>query len=869
VNGKGPAIGVDEVYFAALERDEPGARAAYLDEACGNDAGLRRRVERLLAARSERGSFLESPAPGATLEFGSVALSEGPGAVLGPYKILEAIGEGGMGTVYMAEQVEPVRRRVALKLIKAGMNSRQILARFGAERQALALMDHPNIAKVLDAGTSSDGRPYFVMELVKGIPITRFCDERRLTLRERLELVIPVCHAVQHAHQKGIIHRDLKPSNVLIALYDGQPVPKVIDFGVAKATGPRLTDQTVCTEFGAIVGTLEYMSPEQAELNQLDIDTRSDIYSLGVLLYELLTGSTPLEHKRLKHAAILEALRVIREEESPRPSLRLSTTEELPSVAANRNIEPHKLSGLVRGELDWIVMKALERDRTRRYETADALAADLRRYLDDETIHACPPSRRYRLGKFARKHRVPLVTISAFVLLLMLGATVSAWQAIVATRARNEAQAVLKFFEDQVLAAARPEGKKGGLGKDVTIRNAIDAAEPKIAVSFRDQPTVEASVRNTLGKTYFYLGEPALAIRQQERALELRKRELGPDHAETLASRISLASTYRQLGLSNRAMALDEETLKLATSRFGGDHPLTIESRNSLADAYADAFQTAEAIALFEENLRVQTAKLGPDHPETINTRNGLGEVNYRASRTARAIELHQANLKAAIATLGPDNPDTLIIRNNLGDAYLQAGEPAKAIAQLEETLTLYISNVGPDHPDTLISRSNLANACRAAGRTAEAIALHEENFSRWTAKFGPEHGHTLLSSNYLAMAYAAAGLFAKAEPILRQCLTIRERDRPDEWWTFQTFSQLGGCLLGQAKFAEAEPPVLRGYEGLKAREATIWPGKRYFLTEAGEQVVQLYEAWGKKDKAAEWRKTLASAHAGGDKSKP
>ena len=357
--------------------------------------------------------------PGSGAPWTCQQVSEQPGTVIGPYKLLQPIGEGGMGTVYMAEQTQPVRRTVALKLIKAGMDSRQVLARFGAERQALALMDHPNIAKVFDAGTTDTGRPYFVMELVKGIPITRFCDERRLTPRERLELVIPVCQAVQHAHQKGIIHRDLKPSNVLVALYDGKPVPKVIDFGVAKATGPRLTDQTLYTEFGAVVGTLEYMSPEQAELNQLDIDTRSDIYSLGVLLYELLTGSTPLDRKRLKQAAILEMLRVIREEESPRPSMRLSTTEELPSIAACRNIEPRKLSGLVRGELDWIVMKALEKDRNRRYETANGLAADLRRYLDDEPVQACPPSAWYRFGKFARRNRGALA-IASTVLLAVL-----------------------------------------------------------------------------------------------------------------------------------------------------------------------------------------------------------------------------------------------------------------------------------------------------------------------------------------------------------------------------------------------------------------------------------------------------------------
>ena len=405
-----------ELFLHAVGNLPPERWEEYVAEGCGGDAELKRQVSHLLQVHREAGSFLESPAvalgdtgddrtsaerPTGEAQDPTVAQ---PGTVIGPYKLLQPIGEGGMGTVYMAEQTQPVRRTVALKLIKAGMDSRQVLARFGAERQALALMDHPNIAKVFDAGTTDAGRPYFVMELVKGIPITRFCDERRLTTRERLELAIPVCQAVQHAHQKGIIHRDLKPSNVLIALYDGKPVPKVIDFGVAKATGPRLTDQTLYTEFGAVVGTLEYMSPEQAELNQLDIDTRSDIYSLGVLLYELLTGSTPLDRKRLKQGAILEMLRVIREEESPRPSLRLSTTEELPSIAACRNIEPRKLSGLVRGELDWIVMKALEKDRNRRYETANGLAADLRRYLDDEPVQACPPSAGYRLTE---AHQAP------------------------------------------------------------------------------------------------------------------------------------------------------------------------------------------------------------------------------------------------------------------------------------------------------------------------------------------------------------------------------------------------------------------------------------------------------------------------------
>jgi eukaryotic-like serine/threonine-protein kinase len=441
-----------ELFLHAVGKLPPERWEDYVAEGCGGDTELERQVSHLLQVHREAGSFLESPAVALRDLDVDRTFAETPtdearrltvaqaGTVIGPYKLLQPIGEGGMGTVYMAEQTQPVRRTVALKLIKAGMDSRQVLARFGAERQALALMDHPNIAKVLDAGATEQGCPYFVMELVKGIPITRFCDERRMTLRERLELAIPVCQAVQHAHLKGIIHRDLKPSNVLIALYDGKPVPKIIDFGLAKATGPRLTDQTLYTEFGAVVGTLEYMSPEQAELNQLDIDTRSDIYSLGVLIYELLTGSTPLDQKRVKSVLFLEVLRLIREEESPRPSRRLSTTEELPSIAACRHVEPRKLRGLVRGELDWIVMKALEKDRNRRYETANDLAADLQHYLDDEPVKACPPSATYRLRKLVRRNRVVLSTLAVVCLALIAGTAVATWQAIRATNAERLAR---------------------------------------------------------------------------------------------------------------------------------------------------------------------------------------------------------------------------------------------------------------------------------------------------------------------------------------------------------------------------------------------------------------------------------------------
>src|SRR5262245_8486090 len=418
------------IFRAALELS-PDRRAAYLDQACGNDAGLRGEVESLLRAHDDPDCFLQnhSARQQPTIEHGTIA--EQPGTLIGPYKLLQKIGEGGMGVVYMAEQQTPVRRKVALKVIKPGMDSAQVIARFEAERQALAMMDHQNIAKVLDAGTTASGRPYFVMELVHGVPLTKYCDDHQLTPRQRLELFIPVCHAVQHAHQKGVIHRDLKPSNILVTMYDDEPVPKVIDFGVAKAVEQRLTERTLFTQFGTLVGTFEYMSPEQAEPNAFGVDTRSDVYSLGVLLYELLTSSTPLERQRLREAAYGEIVRLIKEEDPPRPSTRLSSSgAALPAISRQRGSEPGQLTKLVRGELDWIVMRCLEKNRARRYETANGLARDVERYLRDEPVEACPPTTGYRLQKFARTHRRLLATAVVFTVLLLLGITVSSWQAV-------------------------------------------------------------------------------------------------------------------------------------------------------------------------------------------------------------------------------------------------------------------------------------------------------------------------------------------------------------------------------------------------------------------------------------------------------
>ncbi|MFO0806765.1 MAG: serine/threonine-protein kinase [Gemmataceae bacterium] len=554
---------LESLYFAALGKP-PAERPAFLDAACGNDAGLRARVERLLSAQADIGGFLDAPAAtadvpstGRTATFGdSSATADYPGrdeqlgTVLGgKYKLVEAIGEGGMGSVFMAQQTEPVKRAVAVKVIKAGMDSKAVLARFEAERQALAMMDHPNIARVLDAGTTEGGRPYFVMELVKGVPITQFCDERKLTPRERLELFVPVCQAIQHAHQKGVIHRDIKPSNVLVALYDDRPVPKVIDFGVAKAAGSTLTDKTLMTGFGAVVGTPEYMSPEQASLNNLDIDTRSDVYSLGVLLYELLTGTTPVDRKSLGQAALLEILRVVREVEAPRPSAKLSTIDTLPSIAANRGTEPAKLSKLMRGELDWVVLKALEKDRSRRYDTANALSRDIQRYLADELIEARPPSTGYRMKKFVRRHKGQVLAVCLVLFALLGGIAGTTLGLIRAEHARENEEAERQKAQDErdeKATALAAESKARA-----TTRKALDVMTSRIMDDYlsRQGPLPES------GKTML-----TDALRMYEVFAEERSGDLTTQESVVRAQH-RVASILAQLGREEEAMTAFDRAL--------------------------------------------------------------------------------------------------------------------------------------------------------------------------------------------------------------------------------------------------------------------------------------------------------------------
>jgi tRNA A-37 threonylcarbamoyl transferase component Bud32 len=773
-----------------------------------------------------------------------------------------------MGAVWAAEQSEPVKRRVALKLIKAGMDSSQVLRRFEAERQALALMEHPNIAKVLDAGATPQGRPYFAMELIKGIPITKFSDQEHLTPRERLELFIPVCQAVQHAHQKGIIHRDLKPSNVLIALYDGKPVPKVIDFGVAKATSQRLTEQTMYTEVGQIVGTLEYMAPEQAELNNLDIDTRADIYSLGVILYELLAGSAPFTGKQLRGAAFSEMLRLIREVEPPKPSTRLSSSDELPSIAANRKLEPNRLTRMVHGDLDWIVMKALEKDRGRRYETANGFGMDIQRYLDDEPVLAGRPSAGYRLRKFVRRNKGPVLAAALILLALLGGISGTTWgllearkqrdaaaeardaeaeQRVVAEAneqkalsaaqaekdAKDEAQAVLKFVEDRVFAAARPETQEGGLGYKVTLRKAIESALPFVASSFSNQPLVEARLRMTLGKSFYFLGDARTAAEQEEAARALYARHRGLDHTETLMSMHNLASSYDALGRLDDALKLREETLALRKAKLGPDHPDTLASMNNLALSYGAVGRNVEAVKLREETLTLFKAKRGADHPDTLMAMNNLANGYFALGRNADALKLREETFVLYKAKLGPDHPDTLRSMGNLASSYGMAGRYAEALKLREETLALRKAKLGPDHPSTLISMSALGDSYESLGRHADARKIREETLALRKAKLGVDHPDTLQSMSNLGDTYYALDRYAEALKLREETLALRKAklgpDHPD-------------TLTSMRDLAESYHALGQHAEALKLREQTLALRKAKLGPDQSETLISMGE---------------------------
>jgi serine/threonine protein kinase/tetratricopeptide (TPR) repeat protein len=834
-----------EMFEAALDLPSE-RRPAFLDGICGGDVNLRLRLESLMMKNSLAGSFLEAPLAVLTPnQDGSVC--EYPGTVIGPYKLLEQIGEGGMGLVFMAEQVQPVRRRVALKILKPGMDTRQVVARFEAERQALALMDHHHIAKVFDAGVTESGRPYFVMELVRGVPITEYCDERRLSTRQRLELFVGVCQAVQHAHQKGVIHRDLKPTNVLVTQHDTVAVPKIIDFGIAKATTQPLTDRTLFTNFTQMMGTPLYMSPEQAEMSGLDVDTRTDVYALGVMLYELLTGTTPFESDTLKKIGLDEMRRMIREDEPPAPSRRLSTlsAQACSTISERRGVDGRKLGHVLRGELDWIVMKALEKDRDLRYESASALAADVQRYLNNEAVEACPPSAGYRLRKYVRRNRRGLVTVGVIAVALVTATAVSTWQAMVARnalgltetarkeaeadrdRARNAedqakaaenraeteaavARAVSDFLQNDLLRQVNraPEMIRfnSGANENLTVREALDRAAAKIGERFADQPIIEAAIRLAIGQSYTILNVDELATPHFKKAVELRRANLGIDNPDTLVSMQHLAANYAVTGRAREAVTLRQELLTTIEKLNGSDHYATFDALWLLAHACRQA-------KMFD-----------------------------------RAIPLAKQVLDIRMATLGPKNDLTLAAMDLLARCYLDAGQFKESVAWFEK-----IKESQQNYSAILNAYSR---ALQGAGQLDEADRYLRMNLDRARKisdlrerEFAVATVDSLLSLNLLLQ-----GRFVEAEPVARESLKSIEKNWPDHWGHYSAMSLVGGALLGQHKIDEAGPYVAQGYEGMKKREAQILPGWERFFIRAGEHLICYYEATNQPEKARKVR---------------
>lgn len=797
--------------FKTAAKLPPDQRPAYLDEACAANENLRREVESLLRAHDAPGSFLNSEPAQSKSTVCHTPIVEGPGTLIGPYKLMEQIGEGGMGLVFVAEQQHPIRRRVALKIIKPGMDSRQVIARFEAERQALAMMDHQNIAKVHDAGTTESGRPYFVMELVHGVPITEYCDANHLTPRERLELFVPVCQALQHAHQKGIIHRDIKPSNVLVTMYDNKAVPKVIDFGVAKAVDQHLTEKTVYTQFGTMVGTFEYMSPEQADMNAFGVDTRSDIYSLGVLLYELLTGTTPLEAPRLRDAAFGEIVRLIKEEDPPRPSIRLNTSGALAKVAAARKTDPAKLSRLVRGELDWVVMRCLEKDRTRRYGTSSELARDLERYLQNEPVEARPPAFGYRLRKFVQRHRGAAVASSVITLLVaafLINLFINYGQL---KQARDRAAAE----SNRAFAAAADASKE----RD----RAVDAE--KLASEAAEKVRVEAETAKAVNDFVLRLFVKARPNPQQPQGISLQSLLDQSSKAFDQQNQIQpladaqineiLAYGYQLCSDNERAQSHFERAYHLRDEKLGEANPAVQETLFALASAYDWGGKKDQARPLYEKLLEAHRRAPQPAGTAPANS------IYCKALYQLAFLYQKQSNYAAAEPLLA----EYLKINQNSGN-----GTTIATLAALRELAQGYRDQGKPD--------------------AAERVYLEVVEHSRGVPGGESWAGIALVE---LARIKFQQHSYAQAQEYAQNGSDLLEKWLSESWRRYDAQSLLGGILLSQKKFAEAEQQLAQGYEGLKACESNVpVPDRDEYKVRLAEASDRLKQTSNARDKSGD-----------------
>jgi non-specific serine/threonine protein kinase/serine/threonine-protein kinase len=845
-------------------------RASFIEQACGEDTDLKARVLELLESSERAAEFLEkpllsdaapllrqaadlvdsgsSPPRTADLEAATTRSRTNSGTsfeTIGPYRLLQKIGEGGMGEVWLAEQTEPIHRQVALKLIKAGLDTRQVVARFEAERQALALMDHPGIAKVYDAGATPRGLPYFAMEYVKGEPITTYCDRHRLGTPERLELFARVCDAVQHAHQKGVIHRDLKPSNVLVGVVGDQPQPKVIDFGVAKATAQRLTEKTMFTELGVLIGTPEYMSPEQAEMTGLDVDTRTDVYALGVMLYELLTGALPFESKELREAGFEEIRRRIREVDPPKPSTQVRTQGEHSTEAAkNRQTDPGKLASRLRGDLDWIVMKALEKDRTRRYGTPSELSADLARHLQHEPVLAGPPSAAYRSRKFVRRHRFGVAVAGLAVAGLAAFGVMMALQARAIARERDRAERVSEFLVELFRVSDPSEAR----GNSITAREVLDRGAQRIDKELRAEPVVQAQMMATMGMVYANLGLASKAEPILTRAVQLRSRLLGQDHPSTLETRGRLASVFEKQGQYQKSENMLQELLEKERSVLGDEHQETLWTLNQLAyvtdrlgrypesekiyrvayearrrvlgEDHRDTLKSLNGLQVslerqgqYEESgklarqvLEARRRTLGEDHPDTAWSRHNVAAILEHQGKYAEAEKLYRESYQQMLHILGADHPDTLWVKSNLASTIWKQGRIQEATPLYEEILETRRRVLGPEHPRTLASMNNVANLLSQKGRNFEAQRIFEEVVETLTRTLGAEHPQTLAGMNNLAAVYADTKRYDEAEEIYEQIVEVQRRvlgpAHPD---TLTYAANLASVMADEGRLTEAE----------------------------------------------------------------